>query len=104
MHFGVVLVLLVTIIAFSIWVRVCSLRAVDTSKVKVSPLSTAVQELVATAGGVYLSVIALVSFLKLDIPEKITALEISFDPLALLALGVAVTQPWWSRVFPKSVE
>lgn len=104
MNFWAVLVLLSIIIGFSIWVRVCTLRAVDPSKVKSSPFSAAVQELIATAGGVYLSIIALVSFLKLDIPEKMIALGIAFDPLALLAIGIAVTQPWWRRLFPKNLE
>jgi hypothetical protein len=102
-HFWAVLVLFSALIAWSVWVRICNLRAVDPAKVKSTPFSAAVQELVATAGGVYLSLIALVSFLRLDVPEKVT-LGVSFDPLALLAICVAVTQPWWRRLFPTDIE
>jgi hypothetical protein len=104
MHIWALLILLSVLIGGSIWIRMCHLRAIDSSKVQQTAFSTAVQELVATAGGVYLSIIALVSFLKLDIPEKLAIAGISFDPLALLAIGVAVMQPLWKRLFPKNTE
>jgi hypothetical protein len=64
-----------------------------------SPFSNAVQELVATAGGVYLSLVMIVSFLKLELPERITISILAFDPLAMTAIGVAVIQPLISKVF-----
>jgi hypothetical protein len=66
---------------------------------KTSPFSTAVQDLVATAGGVYLSLVLIVSFLKLDIPERITISVIAFDPLAMTAIIVAVIQPCLCKIF-----
>jgi hypothetical protein len=99
-----VLILLAGAIVWSVWKRVCRLRALDSSTVKKTPFSSAVQDLVATAGGVYLSIIALVSFLKLNIPEKLVIDSVSFDPMALLAICVAVTQPWWGKLFPNSIE
>ncbi|KYZ77117.1 hypothetical protein AXX12_03000 [Anaerosporomusa subterranea] len=104
MHFWALIILLIILIGGSIWMRMCCLRAVDSSKVQQTVFSIAVQELVATAGGVYLSIIALVSFLKLDIPEKLAVAGISFDPIALLAIGVAVAQPLWRRLFPENTE
>jgi hypothetical protein len=104
MHFWALIILLAILIGGSIWVRMCWLRAVDSSNVQQTVFSIAVQELVATAGGVYLSLIALVSFLKLDIPEKLAVAGISFDPIALLAIGVAVIQPLWRRLFPQNTE
>lgn len=104
MYLWLSLLLLGFLITWSIWIRVCSLRAIDSSKVKNSPFSSAVQELVATAGGVYLSIVALVSFLKLDIPEKVAVIGVSFDPLAFIAIGVAVLQPWLGKLFYKDSE
>ena len=104
MNCWTVFILLAGAIVWSVWKRVCRLRALDSSVVKKTPFSSAVQDLVATAGGVYLSIIALVSFLKLNIPEKVVVDRVSFDPMALLAICVAVTQPWWERLFLKNSE
>ena len=102
MHFWMAIFLFLVLIACSVWMRICHSRTIDSAKAKATPFSAAVQELVATAGGVYLSVIALTSFLRLDIPEKVACAGISFDPLALLAIFVAVTQPWWQQLFIKN--
>ncbi len=87
----------------SVWLRICRFRmALDNIpklEPKPSPFSTAVQELVATAGGVYLSLVMIVSFLKLNIPERITFNIIAFDPLAMTAIIVAVAQPFFSKFF-----
>ncbi|MBP2635872.1 MAG: hypothetical protein H6Q72_1779 [Firmicutes bacterium] len=95
--------LVVLIIMGSVWLRVCDYRISlnNTAKVepKASPFSTAIQNLVATAGGVYLSLVMIVSFLKLDIPERITVSIIVFDPLAMTAVVVAVIQPFFCRIF-----
>lgn len=104
MHFWIVIMLLAVLIGMSIWMRMCCLRAVDPTKVQQTVFSLAVQELVATAGGVYLSLIALISFLRLDIPEKMVVAGIGFDPIALLAIGVAILQPLWQRFIPKNIE
>ncbi|GFN23829.1 MAG: hypothetical protein IMW96_08240 [Thermoanaerobacteraceae bacterium] len=58
-----------------------------------SPASRALAELVAVAGGIYLSLIMLVSFLKLSLPETVSVGGWQVDPLALLALTVALLQP-----------
>ena len=80
---------------------------------KPSQLSNAVQGLVATAGGVYLSLIMVVSFLKINLPQVIdigifagffglargSPTEISFDPLALVAISLAIIEPIAARIF-----
>jgi len=58
-----------------------------------SPASIAMGELVAVAGGVYLSLVLLASFLKITAPEKISLLNMSMDPLALIAITIALLQP-----------
>ena len=103
MYTWATLVLVVLIIMGSVWMRVCDFRIsldnIPKVEPKASPFSTAIQNLVATAGGVYLSLVMIVSFLKLDIPEKITISIIAFDPLAMTAVVVAVIQPFFYWIF-----
>lgn len=87
------------IITLSLWLRVHHYRTLNDIDPKASPLSNAVQDLVSTAGGVYLSTIMLVSFLKLDIPVKVSLLNVSVDPIALLSISMAVIQPLFFRFF-----
>jgi len=95
-------------IGWSLCWRIRRLRANEGSEkpgpmeTKSSPFSIAVQELVATAGGVYLSLVMLVSFLKLDLPGKINLFQISMDPLALTAIMLAIFQPLFFRLFKKT--
>lgn len=98
----VVVAVLLVLLGISLWLRVRQYRddifGVET---RASPLSLAVQELVATAGGVYLAIIALTSFLKMDMPDKVSLMQVSVDPLALMAIGLALVQPFVSRLFWK---
>ena len=98
----VALLLLLILISLSLWQRVrLSREAVAGVEVKSSPLTQAVQELLATAGGVYLAIVALVSFLKLDMPDKISLMKIAIDPLAGAAIVLAIVQPFFTRLFIK---
>ena len=103
MYTWALLILIILVIMGSVWLRICHLRASVDSMPQVdpkpSPFSDAVQDLVATAGGVYLSLVMIVSFLKLDLPERITVTFLSFDPLAMTAIGVAVIQPVFTKLF-----
>ncbi len=58
-----------------------------------SPTSYAIGELVAIAGGIYLSLVLLASFLKLSMPERIVIYGWSFDYLASIAVVLAILQP-----------
>ncbi|TWH48657.1 hypothetical protein [Sporomusa sp. KB1] len=103
MYTWATLVLIILVVMGSVWLRVCRLRISlgNTPHIepKASPFANAVQDLVATAGGVYLSLVMIVSFLKLDLPERITISIITFDPLAMTAIAVAVIQPVVSKLF-----
>lgn len=91
------LIVIIILIIWSLWARVALYRInsnnLEQINIKPSPLSQAVQDLIATAGGVYLSIIMLVSFLRIDTPERINFFMVSVDPIALLALTLAVIQP-----------
>ena len=94
MYAWMVLLLVLIILALSVWQRIKYFReTVDENKIIASPLSLAIQELVAIAGSIYLSLIMLVSFLKFNIPGTIVFFEFSIDPLAFLSITLAVLQP-----------
>lgn len=66
-----------------------------------SPASLAMGELIAIAGGIYLSLVLLESFLELTVPDKIMILNMSLDPLALLAILIALLQPLFFILYEK---
>jgi protein-S-isoprenylcysteine O-methyltransferase Ste14 len=69
---------------------------------KSSPFSVAVVDLVATAGGIYVALIALVNFLKMDVPPLVQIGGTKIEPLAALALFLAVVQPFVQRILNKN--
>ena len=69
-------------------------RAFDTMETSVaSPASVAIGELIAIAGGIYLSLVLVVSFLKITLPQTITVSHLQLDPLAMIAIAIALLQP-----------
>ncbi|MBE3571632.1 MAG: hypothetical protein IMW95_01580 [Moorella humiferrea] len=66
-----------------------------------SPVSRALAELVAIAGGIYLSLVLLVSFLKISLPETIAIGGFLVDPLAVVALVIALIQPLILGLWPR---
>ena len=103
MYAWAVLALICLGIAWSIKLRVSHLRSIlDNMETKPSPVSLAIQELVAVAGGLYLSLVMLVSFLKIEIPEKVFIYNIAFDPLACIAIILALFQPLLAKLFKGS--
>lgn len=90
MDIFIILIILLGLL-FSLWLRTRCYRQLD--DVRVSPLSQALQDLIGVAGGIYLSLIMLVSFLKLTMPEKITLYSMEVDPLALFSLCLGIVQP-----------
>ncbi len=65
-----------------------------------SPVSRALAELTAIAGGIYLSLVLMVNFLKVNLPATIAIGDLIIDPLAVVALMVALVQPLILRVWP----
>lgn len=91
----IVLSFVLIILALSVWQRIKYFRSsLAENTVIGSPLSLAIQELVAVSGGIYLSLMMLVTFLKLNIPETIMILDFTLDPLAFLAISLATIQPF----------
>jgi hypothetical protein len=65
---------------------------------KTSPFSQSLQELIATAGGIYLSLILLVSFLHIEIADRWLVFGVKMDPLAFTALALSLVQPVFLRI------
>ncbi len=98
----VLLLVLLGLIVLSLWLRVRLRRdSVAGVETKSTPVAAAIQELIATAGGVYLAIVALTSFLKLDMPDKVSLMAVAVDPLAVTAIALAIVQPIFSRLFLK---
>ena len=69
-------------------------------EIKLSPFSKALAELVAIAGGIYISLLMLTAFLSLTIPDKVQLTEyLQFDPLAFLAIVLTLIQPIVVKIF-----
>jgi len=71
------------------------------SGARASVLSEAMAGLVATAGGIYLSMVLLTTFLKIPVPEHITLLSTNVEPLAGLSVVLALIQPFLLRLWDR---
>ena len=65
---------------------------------KTSPLSQAITNLIGVAGGIYLTLVVLVAFLEIPVPSKVCLLWLSVEPLAAIAVFLAVIQPFMIRL------
>lgn len=102
--------LLCGVVFFALSVKVRCLRSASVSARQVegkeSPLSRALQETVGYAGGIYITLVMLASFLQIDVPEKVSfSGKISVEPLAFLAVVLTVMQPFlliaWDHLVKK---
>ena len=64
-----------------------------------SAFSQAVVELLATAGGIYLALLLVRNFLQITVPEQVIILGLPLEPMAAIALIIAVFQPYLLFVF-----
>ena len=65
-----------------------------------SPMAEALGQLIAIAGGIYLSLVMAASFLGVDQIDKVLVGQWAIDPLAVLAILLAFLQPivlYWLR-------
>ena len=95
----VILILLIALaIVFSIKLRMISIKRKNSlDHLPDAPISSFLSEslahLVGVAGGVYLSLTLIVTFLELDLPGKVSIGGITMQPLAMIALILAILQP-----------
>lgn len=91
------LLCLVVVLALSLYLRTVEKRRNTAYSVPEyatsSPFSQALQELIGQAGGIYLSLVLLVSFLHIEIAEQWNIIGLEMEPLAFLSLLLAAAQP-----------
>ncbi len=90
-------VLLLGAVYISMTVRVNRIQAARERKTsfeeRSSPLSEAIKDFVAIAGGVYLGLSAMAEFLKVPVPMQATLWGTQFDPVALFSICLAILSP-----------
>lgn len=98
---------LVILLSLSLVERVRIKRALFTGRKELpveprsSPLAAALAELLAIAGGIYLTLLVTVTFLEIEVPPSISVGSISLEPLAAISLFLAILQPWLVRFLPR---
>ncbi|MDD4168942.1 MAG: hypothetical protein PHD36_01550 [Desulfotomaculaceae bacterium] len=65
---------------------------------KSSPLSKALVNLIGVAGGIYLSLVLLCTFLELELPMRVRLGRYSMEPLATISIALAIVQPYFQKV------
>jgi hypothetical protein len=65
---------------------------------KSSPLSQALANLVGVAGGIYLSLVVIATFIEVQLPERIHLGGLSMEPLAAVSILMAIAQPYMQRI------
>lgn len=64
---------------------------------KASPFSEALAGLIGTAGGIYLSLVMLTTFLEIEIPSRVNISAISLEPMAAISFILAIFSPYINR-------
>lgn len=99
MLFGILLMgLTVVLVLLSAWLRLGNIKKrqrLSTSSLEPhdSFLSREVKNVIANAGGIYISLNLAASFLKLDVSQQLALWGVQFDALAAVALVLALIQP-----------
>lgn len=74
-------------------------RAWDGSETKSSPLSNALTGLIGMAGGIYLSLAMVISFMELSVPKQVKIFSVGLEPMAAISFGLAIIQPFAIRIW-----
>jgi len=102
--FWAILVVALVLVVFSVRERMRLIRCRDKDwdvigESKSSPLSRALTNLLGMAGGIYLSMVLLVTFLEANIPEQVNIGTVSLEPLATISILLAIVQPFVLKAF-----
>ncbi|MBS4024854.1 MAG: hypothetical protein KGZ96_04165 [Clostridia bacterium] len=101
----IILIMIIILIFIAVKIKISQLhKRSDFSKVseeiRLSPFSRALTELIAIAGGIYISLSVLTSFLSLSVPQRIELAEnLHLDPLAMIAIIITILQPIVLKIF-----
>jgi len=100
---AIIILLFFLLVAWSVHTKILlnKKRQKDLPEVIYSPVSQALTQLLGIAGGIYLSLVMLASFLGLNIPREVLIWQWSIDPLAFFSLSITLLQPLIMRVLQK---
>lgn len=62
-----------------------------------SQISQALANLVGVAGGIYLTLLVMATFLELQLPERLELGGVSMEPLAAFSVIISLAQPFFVR-------
>ena len=88
----------------SVFLRCRRMENISARQVEVvsSPMSRAIQATVGYAGGIYMTLVMLASFLQVEVPEKVIVTnEVQVEPLAFIAVILALIQPFFLIVWDR---
>lgn len=63
--------------------------------------SKSLAELAGVAGGIYLSLVMLVSFLQIELPQTVIILGVGMDPLATVSILLAILEPLVMEIYER---
>ena len=90
----VLLVGLIGILGYAVHARIANNRyRMDQGEIIDSPMTQAIGQLLGISGGIYLSLVMVISFLGIEQPEKIIIFTLAMDPLAVISIILALIQP-----------
>jgi len=81
--------------------EVALIRGRELPETRETPLSQGLVDLVAVAGGIYLSLVMVAGFVGYELPKEVDVLGGQIDPVAALSVILAVVEPFLSRLFAK---
>ncbi|MGI6576380.1 MAG: hypothetical protein ACOX3A_11215 [bacterium] len=105
MLLGVIIFFFTLIVSVRERVRLKRISIKDRKELPVEPkpsqFTVAMGELLAVAGGIYLTLLVTVTFLDIEVPARVNIGFASLEPLAAISLLIAILQPWLLRFLPR---
>jgi Ni,Fe-hydrogenase III small subunit len=81
--------------------EVALIRGRELPEPRETPVSQGLVDLVAVAGGIYLSLIMVAGFIGYELPGRVEILGGLIDPIAVMSILLAVIEPFLSRLFER---
>lgn len=81
--------------------EIATIRDVDLPAARLTPLSQGIVDIVAVAGGIYLSLVMVAGFVGYAVPGKVNLLGGQIDPVAAIAVLLALVEPFLSRLLAR---
>lgn len=81
--------------------EIAIIRGRDLPATRETPLSQGIVDLVAVAGGIYLSLVMVAGFVGYELPGRVEALGGELDPVAALSILLALAEPFLSSFFSR---